>query len=284
MIAIICGTPGAGKSLYCVGVLVRELVKMKRKIFCDIDGVWDKRYTTFSQLGLDPHMADYYLLPPWHDPELPTHDKPSRLNPVMPWEVPDGCLLITDEVQDKFNSRGWKDEANNLAAKFAATHRHRGIDWYIITQNPTSIDRQLREKAEICIYLVRTRALGVDRGVVRKTFMGGDNSGLLLNTTPATLTREHYQYYNSYQVGQDENNTIKVKNPFTKYLIVGTLAIIATAFFLHRAYTKVMPKQAAKAVPHVQVLDTTTSSVPYRDTTLRGRILVGNNTTDFRNW
>lgn len=112
MITLITGTPGAGKTLYAVA---EELPKFKgRPLY--VDGIADLAIDHFSCAeGVDR----------WHE-----------------W-IPDGAVLVIDEVQRIWRPRG---AGSNVPPGVAAleTHRHKGIDIVLITQHPNLLDPNIR--------------------------------------------------------------------------------------------------------------------------------------------
>lgn len=58
-------------------------------------------------------------------------------------QCPDGSVVVLDEVQDVWRSRGAGSKVPE-DVKALETHRHRGIDFYIITQGPNLIDSNVR--------------------------------------------------------------------------------------------------------------------------------------------
>lgn len=112
MITLITGTPGAGKTLYTVA---EELPKFKdRPLF--IDGIPDLVIS---------HMECIGPVDKWHE-----------------W-IPDGAVLVIDEVQRIWRPRG---TASAVPPGVAAleTHRHKGVDLVIITQHPNLLDPNIR--------------------------------------------------------------------------------------------------------------------------------------------
>lgn len=112
MITLITGTPGAGKTLYTVA---EELPKFKdRPLF--IDGIPDLAIS---------HLPCAGPVEKWHE-----------------W-IPDGSVLVIDEVQRIWRPRG---AASAVPPGVAAleTHRHKGVDLVIITQHPNLLDPNIR--------------------------------------------------------------------------------------------------------------------------------------------
>lgn len=127
MITIITGVPGSGKTAYAVDLLLQEF-KGDRLIFND----------GLDNLQLEHHEID-----------------------VMQWHevAPDGALIIADEVQRKWRPRGPSAKVPESIAQLE-THRHRGIDFILITQNLKLIDQNVRALAGRHVHIRDTGFLG----------------------------------------------------------------------------------------------------------------------------
>lgn len=110
MITLITGVPGSGKTAAAVDLIISEYAG--RLLY--VDGLAD--------LTLDHQPLD-----------------------VMQWpaDVPDGALIVVDEVQRKWRSRGPASKLPESVAQLE-THRHRGLDFIIITQGPRLLDSNVR--------------------------------------------------------------------------------------------------------------------------------------------
>lgn len=111
MITLITGAPGSGKSAALVS-LISELSR-DRVLYCN--GIPDLKV---------PHIELKY---------------PER----WPEDVPDGAIVVIDEVQRVWRPRGPGTKVPDHVAKLE-THRHRGLDFYIITQGPNLVDSNVR--------------------------------------------------------------------------------------------------------------------------------------------
>ena len=110
MITLITGTPGTGKTASAVDLLLREY--QDRPLY--VDGLAD--------LKLEHHPLDVL---------------------TWPTEAPDGAVIVVDEVQRKWRQRGPGSKVPDSVAQLE-THRHRGLDFIIITQGPRLIDSNVR--------------------------------------------------------------------------------------------------------------------------------------------
>lgn len=114
MITLITGSPGTGKTAAVVAMLSETAPD--RPIY--VNGIPDLRLPGRQTLPLD---------------DVATWDS----------EVPDGALVVIDEVQ-----RVWRPRpaGQTVPPDIAAleTHRHRGLDFIIITQHPGLIHKNVR--------------------------------------------------------------------------------------------------------------------------------------------
>jgi zona occludens toxin len=129
-ISVYTGTPGAGKTLYVVKLIVEQLSKdPTRRVFHNIAG--------FS-------FAGCHDIGEGHDDDGPDT-----------WEkYPDGSIFVFDEIQHQ-----WPAERPHTkvppAVKALDKHRHRGVDFHLITQDPMSLDVRVRRLASLHKHIYR---------------------------------------------------------------------------------------------------------------------------------
>jgi zona occludens toxin len=121
MITLVTGVPGGGKTLWTVVEIVEKLLSEGREIYTNIKGL------DLSSIKAD--TSNVYII----DDEQ-----------MIYWEqFPDESIFIFDECQHYFPPR------HSTAKKVSyiealQTHRHRGMDFYFITQEPSLIDKRVR--------------------------------------------------------------------------------------------------------------------------------------------
>jgi zona occludens toxin len=114
-ITLITGTPGSGKTLYAVWLLQRELKAGRRLV---VDGIKD--------LAIDHQLVDEPWIRDWYN-RCQQHD-----------------LIVVDEVQ-----RIWPPQSVSIKAtediEKLHVHRHKGVDFLIITQHPNRLNKTIRD-------------------------------------------------------------------------------------------------------------------------------------------
>lgn len=126
MITLFTGAPGAGKTAAMVDYL-RTIVG-DRPVFAD---------------GLDGLTLDHSL--------IDSNDWPTL--------VPDGGVLVIDEVQRVWRPRGPGAKVP-LSVSELETHRHRGIDVFLTTQSPRLLDANVRALVGRHVHIRDTGILG----------------------------------------------------------------------------------------------------------------------------
>jgi len=170
------GLPGAGKTL-CT------LVEVKRRAEAENRPVY---YSGVADLRL-----------PWI--ELDKGDD---------WvSVPDGSIIVIDEAQRIFRPRHHASQVPEYVAALE-THRHRGLDLYIVTQHPKLVDANVRRLVGQHVHFVRAfGAKAVTRhqwGEVKEDPQSRDDSERALVPYPA----DAFSWYKSAEV-----HTHKVRLP-----------------------------------------------------------------------
>lgn len=126
MITLITGVPGSGKTAAAVDLIVKEY--KDRPLYVD---------------GLDGLKIEHETID------------------VLDWpgNVPDGALVVVDEVQRRWRPRGVGSKVPPSVAALE-THRHHGLDFIIITQSPKLVDSNVRGLVGRHVHIRDTGFLG----------------------------------------------------------------------------------------------------------------------------
>lgn len=121
-ITLVTGLPGHGKTLYTLARFKDEAEKAGRRVF--YSGIPDLKVPGWEEFDVEK----------WED-------------------LPAGSLCILDEAQFKFPTRGRGTPPPHVEK--LATHRHLGLDFVLITQNPMLIDSFVRRLVDRHFHVVR---------------------------------------------------------------------------------------------------------------------------------
>lgn len=221
MITLITGAPGTGKSAALVSLL-SELSKT-RTVY--VSGIPD--------LAI-PHEL---LEDPTKWPEL----------------VPDGCIIVIDEVQRVWRPRG---PGQKVPPDIAAleTHRHRGLDFYVVTQAPRLMDSNIRGLVGRHVHL---RDLGIIGRWWYEWPECADNCATAWKNAPIKkryrLPKEIFSQYKSASVH------VKPIRSVPWMLAVMVIALLVVGFMSWRAYamisSKVAPQKKSPEVVQAKGID-----------------------------
>lgn len=209
MITLITGAPGAGKSAALVSLLL-ELSK-ERQIY--VNGIPDLKI-----------------------PHLPL-DNPS----TWPESVPDGSIIVIDEVQNAWRPRG---PGTKVPPDVQAleTHRHRGLDFYIITQGPNLVDTNVRALVGRHIHLR-------DVGVLGRWWYEwpecADNCRTAWKNAP--LKKRYKLPKKAFDLYKSSSLHVKPLRSFPMMLIVLAIALIGFAVGAYMIYSSIQSKLAPSA-------------------------------------
>lgn len=134
MITLTTGQPGAGKTLWTLASVKRQAEQENRPVY----------FSGIPQLALD-----------WIELEKP-EDWP---------QVPEGSIVVIDECQRLFRLRSVGAQVPEHVSALE-THRHRGLDLFLVTQHPMLVDTNVRRLIGRHFHV--QRSFGLNRATVHE--------------------------------------------------------------------------------------------------------------------
>lgn len=218
MITLITGAPGTGKTAALVSLL-RELNK-DRAIY--VNGIPD--------LKLD---------------HIELEDPTDWIN-----SVPDGSVIVIDEVQRIWRPRG---PGAKVPPDIAAleTHRHRGLDFYVITQSPRLVDSNVRGLTGRHIHL---RDLGM---IGRFWYEWPECADQCATTWKNAPIKKRYRLPKAV-FGQYKSASMHIKpeRSVPWMLFVMFAALVTVTFLAYKSYSLIMSKMHPEVAPPPPVMQT----------------------------
>jgi zona occludens toxin len=133
MIELITGLPGNAKTLYTIGEVKKRAEAENRAVY----------YAGINDLTLD-----------WQ-----------TIDPLKWMEAPSGSIIVIDECQKVFRNRSVGTIPGPHVTELEE-HRHKGLDFYLITQHPSLIDPAIRRLTQTHKHMIRV--FGMERSTVHK--------------------------------------------------------------------------------------------------------------------
>lgn len=216
MITLITGSPGAGKSAY----IVAELLKRQN------EGGGPAFVSGIPELKL-PHEP----LPPvqqW------THRVREEGTGVVraEYSFPPNSVLVVDEAQGVFRPRSSSAAVPDHVAALE-THRHTGVDLWLVTQHPGLLDANVKRLVGRHIHLHVT---WMGRYLLEwsEAVSPGDRG------TRATATRVRYRLPKKvFGLYKSATEHVKVKRRVPWQVAVFVVTLLGVAFGIYRAYSSV---------------------------------------------
>lgn len=219
-ITLVTGLPRAGKTLWTICHVKERAEREGRKVYtCNIPGV---------------------SIPGWE-----TFDHPDK------WEeLPDGAILVIDEVQDFWPKQSGSGAPPKPILNLSK-HGKRGFDIYFITQEPNLIHSTPRDLCAEHYYVVR--AWGSHNALVHKFTryeLHPDKRRKQAEKTPFRYPKEAFGWYKSADV-----HNIKRKIPMRLLALpVGALVIVVGGWFGFQTFLATVSGKATSDNPIAQLL------------------------------
>lgn len=230
MITVITGTPGAGKTLYAISKLIRPLIgtTVNRKL---PDGAVNEDGSDVECLPRTVYTNINGLL---IDHELVQADTDQGLHNWHNWAKP-GSVIVIDEFQ-----RIWPPRPNGAKVPddIAAldTHRHKGVDFILITQNLMNVDRHIHGLTGRHLHVRRMANLPLtivyEWDHASRTLMFSKS----ISKSPWKYDKSVFKLYKSAEV----HTKVPRKIPPLAFIIL--LAVCAAAYQIPNAWSRITGK------------------------------------------
>ena len=258
MINLITGSPGSGKTSYALKFMLDQLKGSKRKIY--VHGIPDLKIP-HEQVYCSSKTCD-------HCGMLDV----SKIDPslmVDRWHefAPDGSVYFLDEAQNIYRPRSSASKVPESVAAFEV-HRHKGLDFFLITQNPRLIDANIRVLVSRHIHLKPTWA-------GRFQYEWPETKDNVQSTTDAIrstykLDKKTFDLYKSASIHTKQKRVI----PTALYVIL--ISFLVLGFLSYKVYNRMNPEQPIDIIAKNKVTKTPVAGADAQEDTAMGVYMTEN--------
>lgn len=213
MIELITGLPGNAKTLRVLELVIERAHRENRAVYYS---------------GLKEFISD--------DPRLKGTSW-AEFDPLT-WheKIPSGAIMLIDEAQKTFRARS----LGSIPPKFVTEleeHRHKGLDFYMITQHPSFVDAAVRKLTQTHHHMVRI--WGMEASTIHKWNGVKDNcdKSSARNDSEKTKWGFNKALYGLYKSA--DAHTMKRSIPMrAKLLLLVPVLLAAAAWFVYSKVVK----------------------------------------------
>lgn len=239
MLTLITGSPGAGKTALVVSML-REFVEANpgRPVLV---------------MGIPELQVPHELVPPVEQWTRQVASVEDASIVQTEFAFPEGALVIIDEAQKVFRPRGVGAKVPGHVAAFE-THRHQGLDFWLVTQHPGLIDANIRKLVRKHIHL---RQHWAGRGLLEWSEVADPNSPADRASAvrrPFKLPRSVFSLYRSASLHVKTRQRV----PWSVWVFLAVVAVVSVLGW--RFYGTV--SSAIQGEPKAAVLEEKSSAAP----------------------
>lgn len=230
MITMVTGGTGDGKTALVVQMMQKEYAG--RPLFV---------------MGIQELLIDHHPVPPVKDwtEEVPMPEDPS----ITEWQFrfPENAVIIIDEAQKIFRPRHVSAKVPPEVQAFE-THRHEGIDWVLITQDPKLIDSNVRKLVKRHIHIWPT-LLGKYRLEHPKAFDPEDKGEREIAVrSKYSPPKEVFGLYKSARTHTH------VKRRIPRYVFMFAFAALAVVVLGYVGYKAISSKMSSQPTANIEAL------------------------------
>lgn len=207
MITLITGVPGSGKTLYAITSIKAKAEKEGRDVY----------YSGIADLTL-----------PW-----------TEIDGEKWFDAPPNSIVVIDECQRIFRPRGNGSQVPKYVSELE-THRHKGLDLYVITQHPMLMDSNVRRLIGNHFHV--SRRFGMQRASIFEYESCKDQPLAKIDSATARhewkYPKDSFAFYKSAEV-----HTYKARIPKKFFMILIALIVTGASvwFFVDRWAHKIHP-------------------------------------------
>ncbi|QEY26505.1 zonular occludens toxin family protein [Neisseria zalophi] len=221
MLYLITGVPGSGKTLKMISDLMNRKDLKDRPLY--LDGIPEVKGDIIPNLPIPEGES----MQTWHK-----------------W-APTGAILVIDECQRVFRPRPSGSKVPDYVAELE-THRHKGLDIFLLTQHPRLIDINVRSLIGHHCHISKTN-LGVRRMLEWESCGDPTSKASVQSAVKSvyTLDKKAFGVYKS----AEEHTKINTKLSRVVYITpVVLLVIIAAAWYLYSSWQGYTSEESAAQV------------------------------------
>lgn len=256
MITLITGTPGAGKTAYAMDLMLRQIkLDNSRKLY--VHGIPNLKVPheiivcSSSSCDVCPSLpkkirndSDSVVSMEWGDSEnFDVLNDEIDYKKVEDWHeyAENGSIFFLDEVQNIHRVRSSGSAVPPAVAAYEV-HRHRGLDFFIVTQNPSLIDGNVRALVSRHIHLTSSfaRRIQYEYPTCKTDLTGTVGEGI---KSTYKLPTHVFDLYKSSSL----HTTVTRKKPFFYFLFPVVLLVFFG--FAYTSYNKFKSKPKPKSDP-----------------------------------
>lgn len=256
------GTPGSGKTLYCVQKIIPDFLKIRdsrgelvpRHIYTNIEGLrpeiicalagipYESIADYFHMLGQavdekgrtyeDKDLVRYWFYEPESIEWVQETNSARQVERHPDWEkakpIPLGSLVIIDEVQNYYSNRDFATIYSKRCIDYITKNRHYGWTMWWMSQSVESVDVTFRRNTQYVYFLERKEIYGSANSSSVKMYEGW-LSGDKVNTPPFAkqtfrFDSRYYAAYQSYVQGVSQKEKRYKVNVFLQHK--GFMAVV----------------------------------------------------------
>lgn len=220
MITLITGTPGAGKTLMCVGDFL--IPAQHATVTLDDGSTVPRRIcTNIKGLLIDHIKIDADDLSKW--PE---------------WCKP-GDLIVFDEVQESWRPRSMSQTVPPAIAALE-THRHLGVDIIVLTQHPMLLDQNVRRLVGRHLHVRRVAGMGLAVVYEWDHCSNPSSTKSCIASRPWRYPKAAFKLYRSAELHTKQSRRL----PFAVFVLLAALA--GMAYLVPSSYARFSEKYTGK--------------------------------------